>query len=92
MPRSLIIPALVLLGALTLNAILDVGYVGIFLSALESAASLQVFADLAIALSLVMVWMWRDARATGRNIWPWLLATLALGSFGPLLYLLTRKA
>lgn len=26
-----------------------------------------------------------------RNPWPWILATLALGSFGPLLYLLTRR-
>jgi hypothetical protein len=37
-----------------------------------------------------MVWIWRDATAQGRNPWPWILATLALGSFGPLLYLLTR--
>ena len=92
MQRPLIILVLVLFGALTLKALGDVGYVGLFLSALDSAASLQVFADLAIALTLVLVWMWRDAKATGRNIWPWLFATLALGSFGPLLYLLKRKA
>jgi hypothetical protein len=34
-----------------------------------------------------MMWMWCDATAQGRNPWPW---TLALGSFGPLLHLLTR--
>jgi len=48
-------------------------------------------ADLVIALSVFLVWMWRDARAIGRNPWPWLVMTLAIGSFGPLLYLLTRK-
>jgi hypothetical protein len=47
---------------------------------------------LVIALTLAMVWMWRDAKATGRNVWPWIIATLVLGSFGPLVYLLTRKS
>jgi hypothetical protein len=53
---------------------------------------MQVLADLSIALSLSLVWIWRDARAIGRSAWPWMVATLALGSFGPLVYLLTRKA
>ena len=41
--------------------------------------------------SIVMVWMWRDAKASGRAVWPWINATLARGSFGPLVYLLTRR-
>ena len=36
--------------------------------------------------------LWHDAKANGRNIWPWIAVTLAFGSFGPLLYLLTRKS
>lgn len=47
--------------------------------------------DLVIALGLVLVWLVQDARAQGRNPWPWVAITLATGSFGPLLYLLTRR-
>lgn len=51
----------------------------------------QVLADLVIAVSLAMYWMWTDAQKTGRNPWPWLLLSLAAGSFEPLLSLVTRK-
>jgi hypothetical protein len=37
---------------------------------------------------LVLAWMWRDAAGHGRRFWPYALITLALGSLGPLLYLL----
>ncbi len=49
-----------------------------------------MLADLVIALVLVLVWMWRDAKAIRRNPWPWIVATLTTGSFGPLIYWLTR--
>jgi hypothetical protein len=41
---------------------------------------------------LINVWMWRDAKAHGRNPWVWVIATLIVGSFSPLLYLITRKS
>ncbi len=47
--------------------------------------------DLVIALFLVLTWLWNDARTSGRNPWPWIGITLVAGSFGPLLYLLTRR-
>jgi hypothetical protein len=70
----------------------QVGYWNIWIHNLNHVAGQQVFADLLISLSLVTVWMWHDAKAAGRNIWPWIALILAAGSFGPLIYLLTRKS
>jgi hypothetical protein len=69
----------------------QVGYWNIWIHNLNHVTGQQVFADLLISLSLVMVWMWHDAKTTGRNVWPWIALTLAAGSFGPLIYLLTTK-
>lgn len=91
MKRGLIIVTLILFGALTAVALARHGYWGILAPHFQTFGGAQVFADLVIALTLVLVWLVRDARATGRSAWPWVLATLALGSFGPLVYLLTRK-
>jgi uncharacterized membrane protein len=91
MQRSLIILILIMFAALTGAALWYHGYWGILAPHFQSFGAGQVFADLVIALVLVMVWMWQDAKTTGRNPWPWLGITLATGSFGPLLYLLTRK-
>jgi Terpene cyclase DEP1 len=77
--------------ALSLAALWAHGYWGLFEPAFHSLASAQVLADLVIALTLFLVWMWRDASINGRNPWPWLVLTVAVGSFGPLLYLLTAR-
>lgn len=89
--RTAAMAVLVPFGALSVWALWQHGYWGLFEGQLRSSAGLQVLADLAIALGLVLAWLWRDARAQGRSPWPWLVATLALGSFGPLLYLLSRR-
>jgi len=91
MQRILIVLTLILFGALTAAALWQHGYFGIFAPHFQTFGGAQVLADLVIALVLVMLWMWNDARATGRNVWPWIVVTLAAGSFGPLLYLLTRR-
>lgn len=92
MQRILLSITLILFGALSAAALWFHGFWGIVAPHFQSFGGGQVFADLVIALTLVLVWMWHDARATGRNIWPWIAVTLALGSFGPLVYLLTRKS
>ena len=92
MHRPLTVVVLVLFSALSGAALWEHGYWGIIAPHFASLGGGQVLADLVIALTLVMAWVWRDARSAGRNPWPWLAATLALGSFGPLVYLLTRPA
>ena len=91
LPRALLLGVLLLFGALTAAAVWRHGYWGILLPHLHSLGAGQVLADLVIALGLVLVWLVRDARAHGRAAWPWVLLTLAAGSFGPLLYLLLRR-
>jgi hypothetical protein len=91
MHRTLLTTTLISFGALTAAALWQHGYWGIIAPHFQTFGGGQVLADLVIALSLVMVWMWHDARTTGRNVWPWIVVTLFLGSFGPLGYLLTRS-
>lgn len=76
--------------ALTAYAVARHGVVGVFAMAFANAASITLFVDLCIALSLVMAWMWQDARARGVSPIPYVVLTLGLGSVGPLLYLVRR--
>lgn len=89
MQRALIL--LVLCGALTGAAVWQHGDLGLFLLPLQTLAGTQVLVDLVIALTLVLAWLVQDARAQGRNPWPWVAATPLAGSFGPPVYLLTRR-
>ena len=86
--RSLLIVVTALFSAFSVWVISRTGLVGFYEQLLSSPAGWQIFADIAIALTLVLVWLWHDARAAGRRFWPYALLTLALGSIGPLLYLL----
>lgn len=80
-----------LFGALTVLALLDVGYMGIIAPHFQSWGGGQVFADLVILAGLSCIWMVADARTRGVNPWPFIAITLPLGSFGVLLYLLARE-
>lgn len=81
---------LIAFSVFTLYAVYQHGYIGLFEQALANAATIQVFLDLTIALSLVILWMWQDAQKQDIAPLPYILLTLTLGSIGPLLYLVRR--
>ncbi len=90
MQRIVLGIVLVAFALLSAVALWQHGFWGIIAPHFKSFGAAQVLADLVIALSLFIAWVWHDARAMGRSPWPWIVLTLAAGSFGPLLYLLTR--
>jgi hypothetical protein len=91
MSRALLAAVTAGFAVLTAVALWHHGYWGILAPHFQTFGGGQVFADLVIALSLSMAWMWRDARSVGRSVVPWIVVTLVAGSFGPLGYLLTRR-
>jgi hypothetical protein len=78
--------------ALTAYAVMQHGYLGFFELVVANWATRLMFVDLVIALSLIAVWMLRDARERGASFWPYLALTLFFGAAGPLLYLIRREA
>ena len=86
--KAILIAIFVLFDVYTCYAMYEVGYFGIWAAGFTNAGSLQLLLDLVIACGLISSWIVMDARANGRNPWPYLVITLAAGSFGPLLYLL----
>ena len=78
-------------GVLTAIALADVGYLGLFEPHFQSWGGGQVLADLAILAFLGCIWMVVDSRKGGVNAWPFVVLTLAAGSFGVLFYLIRRE-
>jgi hypothetical protein len=83
---------LVLLAFADLNAyvIWRYGYLGFWQLVTANAATIAAVVDLTIALALVAVWMWRDARRRGVSPLPYMALTATLGSIGPLAYLVVH--
>jgi len=77
---------------LTAYATYQYGVVGIVEAVTANAVTVTALADLVIALSLVLVWMWQDARERGTSLVPYVVLTLFFGSVGPLLYLIRRES
>lgn len=66
------------------------GPIGFLTLAGREPWALQMLLDLAIALSFTIGWMVRDAHRRGMKAWPFVVATVVLGSVGSLAYLLLR--
>ena len=84
--------SIVLVGFAALNAycFYTFGTEGFVHAALANAATAAVFIDLVIALTMIAVWMIRDAAHRGKTVLPYLLLMVFLGSMGPLIYLIGR--
>src|SRR5262245_38752920 len=92
MTRKQIALAVVLFdfSALTAYAVIQYGVLGVYELVLANAVTVMLLTDLTIALSMVLVWLWQDARQRGISPLPYVALTLAFGSVGPLLYLIRR--
>lgn len=88
MIRIALLVVIAAFGVYSSTVMLEVGYFGIWQSVFVNAATVQVLLDLVIVCSLASAWIISDAGKSGRNPWPYVLITLAGGSFGPLFYLL----
>ena len=91
-PKPLLLVITIAFAVLTAFSIIDFGVVGIFAEATQNTATLQIFVDLILCALFIIVWLRHDTRRTGRSFPLWAIITLAIGAFGPLLYLLTRKS
>jgi len=77
---------------LTLWAMWEVGYLGIWQAGFSSPGGMQILADLTVCCGLIALWIWNDAKQRGVNPWPWIVATIFVGSLSPLVYLLVRES
>ena len=92
MNKAVLIFVLVVFGALTGYTLLHYGGLLAWLAFYtRDPASWQIYADLVIAMCLLLVFIRRDAQANGRPFVAWAVFCLAVGSFGPLLYFITAK-
>jgi hypothetical protein len=86
-----LLPLLLVFSAATAFAIYRHGYTAFVTYALANEATQLLFADLAINLVLVVVWMIADARSRQASYVPFLILAFLFGTVGPLLYLISRR-
>ena len=74
--------------AMTAWVLTQYSYLDFFELIGANSATLLLSFDLMICLTLICVWMVRDARRNGRRALPYVLLSATFGAAGPLLYLL----
>lgn len=87
--RSTLILILVAFSCYTAWIGWEFGYLSVFTETLDKHPSTQALLDLVIAAVLLLFVMIADNRRRGRdfkNVLPYVITTLLLGSIGPLLY------
>lgn len=90
-PLTLVAAAiLAVFGAFSTWVAVTQGYLGFLDIAGRSWWALQMLLDLVLALSFAVGWMISDARKRQIATWPYLAATVFLGSIGILAYCVRR--
>jgi hypothetical protein len=77
-------------GAFSMWVVITQGYFGFIELAGREPWGLQMLVDLVIALTVAVGWMTTDARKRRIASWPYVVATVALGSLGVLAYSVRR--
>src|SRR5262245_16160246 len=80
----LVTPVLAAFTGFSLWVVAREGYFGFFTLSGRGPWALQMLVDLALALVVASAWMIRDARARRIAAWPFVAATIAVGSIGVL--------
>jgi hypothetical protein len=82
---------LAVFGAFSCWVVATRGYFGFIRLAEHEPWALQMLIDLVIACAFAMTWLVRDARKRGIASWPFVVATLLLGTIGVLAYCVRRS-
>ncbi|MFK7931106.1 MAG: hypothetical protein AB8H79_23170 [Myxococcota bacterium] len=81
---------LVLLIPITVMALMDVGYLGIWAVGLNGWASAQVLVDLVLSCLVALFYVVPDARRRGVWAWPLVVLTVLLGSLALMMWMVVR--
>lgn len=81
MLRFLFLTILLVFGAFSTWVTLETSYAGAF-PPFDDLNTLQIFLDLVISASLVVFFMFRERRASGRSLWPLAVVAMGVALFG----------